>query len=262
MQPSLTMLSELLQGITDVEFPAIYGQVVTYPKPGAGVLMKTTHGPLLAAWQYGLGRSVAFTSDLSGRWGKDWVLWDRYGKFTSQMVKWVQRKETQRNYVATIERKGESGTFIVDVTDNQNHFMNNLDLSVNLMFPAENSQTLSLDQVAPGRYQGSFSAEEIGDYYFTLFGTERDDSARPQVFGFGIPYTDEFTSTEVNTSLLERLASITNGKALTLEDGQNDLFTVQSGVKEYGISLWKYFTLAFVLLLTVGVAVRKILTLG
>jgi uncharacterized membrane protein/uncharacterized protein YegL len=262
MQPSLTMLSEMLQGIADGGFPAIYGQVITYPKPGASVLMKTTQGPLLAAWQYGLGRSVAFTSDLSGRWGKDWVLWDQYGKFSSQMVKWVQRKETQRNYAATIDRKGEQGTFTVDITDNQNRFMNNLDLSINLLFPSKNSQTLSLDQIAPGRYQGSFPAEEIGDYYFTLFGTEQENSGPPQVFGFGIPYTDEFTSTDVNLPLLEQLASITNGKVLTVEDIPNDVFTVQSGVKEYGTSLWKHFALAFLFLLLVDVAVRKILTLG
>lgn len=262
MQPSLTMLNEMLQGIPAEEVPAIYGQVITYPKLGAGVLMNTTQGPLLAAWQYGLGRSVAFTSDLSGRWGKDWVLWEHYGKFSAQMVKWVQRQETQRNYAATIERKGEQGTFTVDITDNQNRFMNNLDLSINLLFPSKNSQTLSVDQIAPGRYQGSFPAEEIGDYYFTLFGTEQDDSSRPQVFGFGIPYTDEFTSTEVNLPLLEQLAALTNGKVLTLEDIPDDVFTVQSGVKEYGTSLWKYFALAFLFLLLVDVAVRKILSFG
>ena len=31
--------------------------------------------PLLAQWQYGLGRSVAWTSDSTGRWAKNWVGW-------------------------------------------------------------------------------------------------------------------------------------------------------------------------------------------
>jgi uncharacterized membrane protein/Mg-chelatase subunit ChlD len=261
MQPSITMLNEILQGIDDT-LPVIYGQVETYPKPGANVLIKTTQSPLLATWQYGLGRSVAFTSDLSGRWGKDWVRWEHYGKFISQMVKWAQRTETQQNYTATIERKGEQGIFTVDVTDPQNRFMNNLDLNVNILFPSKNSQTLGLDQIAPGRYQCSFPAEDIGDYYFSLFGAEPGDSGRPQVFGFGIPYTEEFTSTDVNLPLLERLASITNGKVLTVENTPNDLFTVQSGVKDYGKSLWSHFALACLLLLIVDIAVRKILTLG
>jgi uncharacterized membrane protein len=261
-QPTLTMRNEILQGIDERDLPTIYGQVETYPKPGASVLLKTPPGPLLAAWQYGLGRSVAFTSDLSGRWGKDWVNWAHYGKFTAQMVKWAQRPETHQNYAATIERKGEQGLFTVDVTDIQNQFVNNLALSTNILFPSKNTQTLALDQIAPGRYRCAFPAEEIGDYYFSLFGTASEDSRRPQVFGFGIPYTEEFTTTDVNRALLERLVSITNGKMLAIENVPHDLFTVQSGVQEYGRPLWKHIALTCLLLLIIDVAVRKILTFG
>ncbi len=262
IQPSLTMLHEMIQGIGDGELPAIYGQVMTYPKPGASVLMNTTQGPLLAAWQYGLGRSAAFTSDLSGRWGKDWVLWEHYGKFAAQIVKWVQRKETQKHYLTTIERNGEQGIFSVDVTDNLNRFINHLDLKINVLFPSESSQTFVLDQIAPGRYQCAFPAETIGEYYFSLFGSEQDDANHPEVFGFGIPYTDEFTRTGVNTSLLGQLASITKGKMLTLEDPAHALFTTQSGAKEAGKPLWPYCALAFLVLLLIDVAARKLINPG
>ena len=262
IRPSVIMPHEMLQGIDDKEFPAIYGQIVTYPKPGASTLLNTENGPLLAAWRYGLGRSVAFTSDLSGRWGKDWVTWGQYGRFVAQMVKWAQRKETPRNYAATIERNGEYGTFTVDVTDNQNQFVNHLDLNAKILFPSERSQTLTLEQIAPGRYQTAFPSEDIGDYYFSLFGTGENGNENPQVFGFGIPYTDEFSSTGVNTTLLERLASLTNGKVLTFDNIPGDLFRVQSDLKEYGKSLWPYFALAFLLLLLVDVAARKLLNPG
>ena len=40
-------------------------------KPAAQVVFRANHtDPLLAAWQYGLGRAVAFTSDATGRWAK------------------------------------------------------------------------------------------------------------------------------------------------------------------------------------------------
>ena len=87
MRPSATLPHEILLGIDESMLPTIYGQVMTYPKPGGGVVLNTAKGPLLAACQYGLGRSVAFTFDLSGRWGKDWVPWEHYGKFTAQMIK-------------------------------------------------------------------------------------------------------------------------------------------------------------------------------
>jgi uncharacterized membrane protein len=101
MQTRIKLKNEIMQGMDGLEFPPVYGQVITYPKPGASVLIETEQAPLLAAWQYGLGRSLAFTSDLSNRWGKDWVLWEHYARFTSQMVKWTQRKESQERFLAT-----------------------------------------------------------------------------------------------------------------------------------------------------------------
>ncbi|MBW2408447.1 MAG: VWA domain-containing protein, partial [Deltaproteobacteria bacterium] len=130
MRPVLRMPHEIVQGIKD-QLPVIYGQIITYPKPGASVLMNTSQGPLLAAWQYGLGRSVAYTSDLSARWGKEWVAWEHYGRFVSQMVKWARRKATNQQFAATIHRNGEKGTFTVDITTNENRFVNHLNLSAN-----------------------------------------------------------------------------------------------------------------------------------
>jgi uncharacterized membrane protein len=262
MQPFLRTPGEMLQGIGGGVFPVIYGQVVTYPKPGAGVLIETVQGPLLAAWQYGLGRSVAFTSDLSNRWGKDWIIWEHFGKFTSQMVKWAQRKETLRSFFAAIDRKGEKGTFAVDITTDENRFVNHLDLNVNVLLPSGQDQTFSLDQIAPGRYACEFPAEEIGAYFFSIFGNQNHYSGMPQVFGFGIPYTEEFNRTEVNEQLLEDLASTTNGRVLSIDDIPTDLFTATSDSKEFGTGLWPYFILVFLFLLIADVVARKLLNLS
>ncbi|MFC1821012.1 VWA domain-containing protein, partial [Thermodesulfobacteriota bacterium] len=102
MQPIVRIRGEMLRGITFEDLPMVYGHILTYPKQGSSVLFETREGPLLVTGQYGLGRSVAFTSDLSGRWGKDWALWEHYGKFLSQMIKWSQKKEGPRKYTATI----------------------------------------------------------------------------------------------------------------------------------------------------------------
>jgi uncharacterized membrane protein len=258
VQPFLRIPNEMLQGIKNVDLPLIYGQVVTYPKPGASVFIETSQGPLLAAWQYGLGRSIAFTSDLSNRWGKDWVLWDHYGRFSSQMVKWVQRKEAHRSFFAAIDREGEKGIFTVDITSDQNRFANHLDLSVNVLLPSGQKQTFSLDQTAPGRYKSAFPAEEIGAYFFSIFGNESLSSSIPRVFGFGIPYTEEFNKTGVNMQLLEDLASTTNGRVLSIDNIPTDLYSSRSDSRRSGIPLWPYFVLVFLLLLIIDVAARKV----
>lgn len=214
--PQFATAHDMLTGLTQTPFPTLSGQLITYPKPAAQIILNSPHGPILAAWQYGLGRSVAFTSDLGGRWGNEWVNWEHYGQFVGQMVKWAQRKDSAQRYDAQITRSGDLGMFTVDVLDAENQFVNHLALNINMVAPSQTNQTLALKQIAPGRYAAAFPAEEIGAYYFSLFGTQADDANRPDAFGFAIPYTDEFLHTRVNLPLLEDLANATGGKMLEL----------------------------------------------
>jgi uncharacterized membrane protein len=259
MQPTVKMPGEILHGLVKDRLPAIYGQVITYPKPGAKLLIETEQGPLLAAWQYGLGRSVAFTSDLSNRWGKDWVNWQHYGRFTSQMVKWVQRKETGRQFTAAIDSQGENKNFLVDVTTDQNRFVNYLELNTTVLLPSGNDQTFAMEQIAPGRYRAAFPAEEIGAYYFSVYSNSSEDAVTPQTFGFGIPYTEEFNRTAVDEDLLEDLAATTKGRLLAIDKIPADLFKNNSDSKHSKTPIWPYLIMIFLLLLIADVIARKIL---
>src|SRR5690606_7658638 len=54
--------------------PQLLGYNGTTAKPAAQTVLVTARDdPLLAQWQYGLGRSVAWTSDSTGRWAKSWI---------------------------------------------------------------------------------------------------------------------------------------------------------------------------------------------
>ncbi|GAK49020.1 hypothetical protein U14_00238 [Candidatus Moduliflexus flocculans] len=257
--PQLKTAHDMLTGLTQTPFPTLSGQLITYPKPAAQIILNSPHGPILAAWQYGLGRSVAFTSDLGGRWGNEWVNWEHYGQFVGQMMKWAQRKETAQRYDAQITRSGDHGLFTVDVLDAENQFVNHLALNINMVAPSQANQTLALKQIAPGRYAAAFPAEEIGAYYFSLFGTQADDANRPDAFGFAIPYTDEFLHTSVNLPLLEEIATATGGKMLELNAPSADLFATRAGTPDDGVALWSYLVMAFFGILLADVATRKII---
>ena len=257
--PQLKTAHDMLTGLTQTPFPTLSGQLITYPKPAAQIILNSPHGPILAAWQYGLGRSVAFTSDLGGRWGNEWVNWEHYGQFVGQMMKWAQRKETAQRYDAQIMRSGDQGLFTVDVLDADNQFVNHLALNINMVAPSQANQTLALKQIAPGRYAAAFPAEEIGAYYFSLFGAQADDANRPDAFGFAIPYTDEFMHNSVNLPLLQEIATATGGKMLELNVPPADLFATRAGAPDDGIALWPYLVMAFFGVLLADVAVRKII---
>ncbi len=259
MQPDIKLSGEMLQGLLKESLPAIYGQVITYPKPESRLLIETELGPLLAAWQYGLGRSVAYTSDLSNRWGKDWIKWKHFGQFTSQMVKWAQRKETGRQFIAAVDRQVKKLNFRVDVISEQNRFVNHLKLNTKVLLPSGLDHIFTMEQNAPGRYVGTFPAEEIGAYYFSVYSNSGDLAETPRTFGFGIPYAEEFKITTINEDLLKDLASTTRGRVLSIEHIPDDLFHDNSGSKESDASIWPYLVMVFLLLLVADVAVRKLL---
>ena len=66
------------------------GYLVTSPKDLAEVmLVSDAADPLLARWQYGLGRAVAWTSDLRGRWSDAWLNWPGTAQLFNGLVGWT-----------------------------------------------------------------------------------------------------------------------------------------------------------------------------
>src|SRR5439155_698369 len=54
--------------VDDFTVPALRGYVATAPKPASAVhLASAQDDPVLATWQFGIGRAVAFTSDATAR---------------------------------------------------------------------------------------------------------------------------------------------------------------------------------------------------
>ena len=75
--------------------PDLSGYVLTTPRDTAQVTLVTPEGDtLMAAWQYGLGRSIAWTSDFSGRWAKEWMAWDRFPQFGAHLFNWLLPLQT------------------------------------------------------------------------------------------------------------------------------------------------------------------------
>ncbi len=88
--------STILSGISPREIPPIGLFATTLPKDGAAVPLRIrrndTASPLLAAWQYGLGRSAVFAADTDSTASLSWVKWNRYAEFWSQLASWVMRQ--------------------------------------------------------------------------------------------------------------------------------------------------------------------------
>src|SRR5205823_4117580 len=88
--PRLASLLEALPGVPVNTMPALTGYVATTPRAAADVILQSPQNdPLLATWQYGLGRVMAWTSDSQGRWTADLLRWPSANRFFGDVVRYT-----------------------------------------------------------------------------------------------------------------------------------------------------------------------------
>jgi Ca-activated chloride channel family protein len=232
-----------LKGIAPTHLPALSGYVLTYPKPRAELLMRADKDPLLVSWRYGLGRVMAFTSDLSGRWGKEWVGWQIFGQWSSQIARDTMRKILDAKLRADFLADGDSVKIVADLAARDGAFLNHLKLKANVSAPDRGTSEQALQQSAPGRYEGKFIAGQRGIHFVTLYA-EADGGAAPlsiATLPYIAPYPKEYRELKPNLSLLSRLAEESGGEMLDGENftaGLRRLYTPTPGKGQQGQDTW------------------------
>jgi Ca-activated chloride channel family protein len=85
--------------------PELSGYVETTARPGAEVLMeiKANGHPLLATWQYGLGRVTAFMTEPIGDGTANWQNWREYGRLLGRVA--TRTADSGRAFQFAIERE-------------------------------------------------------------------------------------------------------------------------------------------------------------
>lgn len=165
------------------------------------------NGTLLAAWRYGTGKSVAFTTDTGRRWASAWTQWEDYDKLFSQMIRYAMRPaaEQGRFTVATDLRDGRVRV-VVTALDPQDEFLNFLNLHATGTDPELQTLEVPFRQEAPGRYVGEFPADKAGTY---LLAIQTGQAGMPPLLtGLSVPYSPEYRMLTTNRPLLEKLAEL------------------------------------------------------
>jgi uncharacterized membrane protein len=85
---------DFLTGVLAGPPPLLQGYVRTTAKPEADVHLveRSEDDPLLASWRYGLGRVVAFASEVDGPWAEAWTAAPEFARLWSQTVRWTAER--------------------------------------------------------------------------------------------------------------------------------------------------------------------------
>ncbi len=209
------------RGITSV--PPLLGYVLTVPREGlvqVPITVANQEGidPLLAWWNFGLGKSIAFTSDVSGRWGSGWPGWSGFQGFWEQVMRWVMRPSAPPGLSIRSRIEGETAIFEVEAINAEGEFTNFLQGEARVLQPDGSAIKAELQQVGPGRYIGEFPIDESGAYLVNvLFPDSAGDVSASVQAAVSVPYSKEFATVRDNRAMLESVAERTGGRVLTTE---------------------------------------------
>ena len=258
-QPQVRSASEVVRGIGATEYPKLLGYVATTPKPRAETPLWTDKGdPLLAHWQYGLGRAVAFTSDAKARWARIWLDWDKYRQFWSQIGQWSMRRLENADFTTEVAVDKGEGLINVEALDEQGNFRNFLNLQAVVASPKGERQTVRLEQTGPGHYEARFPTKEVGAYLLNLMDIKDGQVRGSQVIGASVNYSPEFNTAEPNLNLLRRIAETGGGKMLDPMIPAVNPFSHDRQKTFQPRDLWESLLKFAIILFTLDVGVRRI----
>lgn len=201
--------------LTDFEgFPQLSGYLAATEKSLAAVsLMSDREDPILAWWQYGAGRVVAFMADSRGAWTSELLQWDQAAAFYGGMAAFTLPGEEREGQLTT-ERQGDALRIVYTAPEGA---QTGLSTSVTALLPDGTQTQLALQESAPGVYEGEIAAAQLGAYALRV--EQRDASGELQRVmegGAVNGYSGEYDLRSQNSeSTLPYLSALTGGREIT-----------------------------------------------
>jgi hypothetical protein len=262
--PSVADPSPILQGITGT--PELKGYVATIAKGTATQALVTKRNePLLATWQYGLGRVAAWTSDAKGQWAINWLSWKDFPKFWSQVVRWTVAENEAGGLQVQTKTVGNRIYVTADAISPSSQYLNGLDVKAKVVASSLNSQEdVTLTQTAPGHYEGYFTPKNTGSFIVNVQGqSSTTGSTTPdnqninltQTVGAVAAYSPEYKQLGSNEALLKDIAGLTGGKVLT---DPSQAFRDDLRSTTHQQELWPWLMLLAILLFPLDIAIRRV----
>ncbi|MEB2283149.1 MAG: VWA domain-containing protein [Myxococcales bacterium] len=241
----------ILAGIPEQEVPAVSRWAVVEAKHGSEVRLFVEDGeardPLLATWQYELGRVAAVPLDFQGG-AASWAAWRGFAKLWTQLAEWTAARARAGDHRLAAARQRDGTRITLEaMADDAGPFMLRLD----------DTEDIVLRQVSPRGFAATVPNLRSGLHRAVLTGrgsafTERFDLFVPASADGG----RELRAVATNEALLTAAAAATGG---AVDPDPARVLAARPGVRRETIPLdWLLAPLALLLVLG-DVAIRRLL---
>lgn len=205
--PRLVNMHSVLEGVVEDGMPSLLGYIASSPKDSSRVILESDEGdPILTLWQYGLGKTIAWNSDMKGVWSGNYVNWDKNHVLWNNLINWTIENYSAENLEVSTRIQGGYGE-INAVQKNSNE---TIDTKAIITTPSLEAIEIDLNPEAPGRYKGSFRIDDTGAYLIKVVQSKDGEVQSAVSTGMSVQYSPEY-SIDANSDKLERLVIESGG---------------------------------------------------
>ena len=251
--PVLSALHASVEGLEAT--PPLLGYLATTEKPTATTVLRVgeQNDPLLATWQAGVGTAVAWTSDATSRWSQQWVTWQQYATFWSEVVRSTFPATTAPGF--GVEATVTAGTLEVEVTAAE-ALPEDVTATATVTLPNGERVEVDLERTGLDTFAASVPGGDEGVYAVSVRLSRGDEVLYRDTTTAIRSYSPEYAPTADDAGLLEAIAAAGDGRF----DPQAATAFAPDGLEpgRTNRALWTWLALLALLMLPIDVGLRRL----
>lgn len=205
---------ELTRELFTEGWPYVYGYVSASPKTASSSLITSVgkEDPILTVWQYGLGRTVAWNTDVTGEWSGGFAGKEDYAELWKRIVDYsagnANMGEDSVNVVALAEQ--------MEITYEAKDYGTDTEILTTVIDPEGQSSEMKLYATAPGKYKAQLPTAQSGMYHFNIRRMEKGEISGYMTTAAAVQFSDEYKYDVDTTAFLSFVEK--QGKLITESD--------------------------------------------
>jgi hypothetical protein len=204
--------SPALDGIDPASLPPLDGYVAGTPKPSAEVVLSGPDGdPVLAQWQYGLGKAVAWTSDTQGLWSAQLLRSPLAGKLLAGIVASTLPLAADPALSLSAQLEGDTTHVVAQAPG----VPSDASAVVHVVGPGGQGSEVPLAETAPGRFEGDIPTSGVGAYLMRAEVSAGGRALHAATIGVAVAYSPELRYIGTDLGFLEQVAQAGGGAVLS-----------------------------------------------
>ena len=251
--PVINSKGGVLTGVSENGLPTLLGYIGASPKSTANVHLKSDEDdPILTTWQYGLGKTVAWNSDLTGQWTKNYVGWNNFKTLWNNLINYSTNNFSEGgNYIEST--KNGTDLNIAFRKESETNVENSKAKAI-VVTPSKERIEIPLNPKSSKEYNGTVEAKETGVYMIQVVEEVDGKVNSTAIGGYSNPYSEEF-SLDNKKDVTEYLISELNAKVITDE---NEVYKENKVAKKAKRELSDMFIIIALITFFLDIAFRRL----